>query len=163
MRKIQQSFFRTVRSGRIASAALAAAIVIPLVMPLAAPAAEDAFTRTADSSAVEWGPCPAFMPEGCALAVLQGDPAKPGADALFKLLAHTTAPEHWHHSAERMVLLEGEMEVNYEGQAPVTLQEGTYAYGPPQLSHSATCTSDKDCILFIAFDQPVDAMAGASD
>jgi quercetin dioxygenase-like cupin family protein len=135
----------------------AAAVAAGLIAPFATLAGEAAFTRTAED--VEWGPCPEFMPEGCALAVLQGNPAEPNADALFKLPANATAPAHWHTSAERMVLLSGEMQVQYEGQEPVVLTPGTYAYGPPRVSHSATCKSDEDCVLFIAFEEAVDAMA----
>lgn len=132
-------------------------IVTGLVVPAASLSDERAFTRTADSPELKWGPCPAFMPEGCSLAVLQGDPAKPAADVFFKLPAGTTAPLHWHSSAERMVLVSGEMEVLYEGQDPVVMEAGTYAYGPPRREHHATCVSDEDCILFIAFEEPVDA------
>lgn len=121
--------------------------------------AEQAFTRTATDADIEWGPCPEFMPEGCRLAVLQGDPAKPDADIYFKLPGNTTAPSHWHHSAERMVLISGRMQVDYDGQEPVVLEAGTYAYGPAELPHSATCQSSEDCVLFIAFEKPVDAMA----
>ena len=35
---------------------------------------EKAITRTPDDPAVVWGPCPAFLPKGCGLAVLHGDP-----------------------------------------------------------------------------------------
>ena len=120
--------------------------------------AKQAFTRTATDAELEWGPCPEFMPEGCRLAVIQGDPARPNADIYFKLPGNTTAPSHWHHSAERMVLVSGRMLVDYDGQEPVVLETGTYAYGPPELPHTATCQSNEDCVLFIAFEKPVDAM-----
>lgn len=120
---------------------------------------EGAFIRTADSAEIVWGPCPEFMPKGCALAVLHGNPAEKNADVLFKLPAKTTAPLHTHSSAERMVLVSGEMKVQYQGQEPVVLKAGTYAYGPANLPHDATCSSDQDCILFIAFEEPVDAIA----
>lgn len=119
---------------------------------------ERAFTRTADSADLGWGPCPAFMPDDCRIAVLHGDPAEPGADVFFKLPAGRSVPAHWHHSAERMVLVSGEMRVTYAGQMPVTLKAGTYAYGPAEAEHDATCTSDEDCVLFIAFEKPVDAI-----
>ena len=119
---------------------------------------EGAFIRTAASAEIEWGPCPEFMPKGCALGVLQGNPAEENADVFFKLAAKTTAPLHTHSSAERMVLVSGEMKVKYQGQEPVVLKAGTYAYGPANLPHDATCTSDQDCILFIAFEEPVDAI-----
>lgn len=138
-----------------------AATVLVAGMTAQAPALADdrAIIRTADSPEIEWGPCPAFMPEGCALAVLQGNPAERNADVFFKLPAGTTAPLHRHTSAERMVLVSGEMTVRYQGQEAVVLKAGTYAYGPANLPHDATCSSDQDCILFIAFEEPVDAIA----
>lgn len=115
------------------------------------------FSRIADSEQLQWGNCPQFMPESCEIAVLQGDPTKPNADVFFKMQGNTSVPNHWHHSAERMVLVSGEMEVNYKGQEPEILQTGTYAYGPPEKPHSASCISDESCLLFIAFNKPVDA------
>lgn len=124
-----------------------------------ASAEERAFTWTEDDSELEWGPCPELMPEGCQLAVLQGDPAQENADIFFQLPGESTAPRHWHNSAERMVLISGEMRVGYDGQDPVVLEPGTYAYGPAELPHDATCVSAEPCTLFIAFEEPVDAFA----
>ena len=36
-----------------------------------------------------------------------------------------------------------------------------YAYGPPKLAHTAECLDGDSCILFIAFEKPVDAVATA--
>lgn len=145
---------------RNAALALAAAFALTVATPLPALAgdADGAFTRTVDDADLQWGPCPAFMPDGCALAVLQGDPASHNADVFFRLPGGTTAPHHWHTSAERMVLVQGEMEVDYDGQDPVLMRPGTYAYGPAELAHVATCRSDEACVLFIAFEEPVDAL-----
>lgn len=120
---------------------------------------EQAFIRDYASDNIEWGPCPAFMPDSCGLAVLQGDPKKDNTDVLFRLRSDTTAPHHWHTSAERMVLLSGKMRVDYDNQEPVVMEQGIYAYGPPELPHTATCQSQEDCVLFISFDKPVDAFA----
>ncbi|WP_084222718.1 cupin domain-containing protein [Thioalkalivibrio paradoxus] len=119
---------------------------------------QQAFIWTADDPDLEWGPCPDFMPDGCGLAVLQGDPAAHNADVFFKLPGGSTAPHHWHTSAERMVLTSGEMVVDYDGQDPVTLRPGTYAYGPARLPHITHCVSTEPCVLFIAFEEPVDAL-----
>ncbi len=116
-----------------------------------------ALTAEADSNQLEWAPCPEFMPSSCRIAVLQGNPAEPNADIFFKLEGNSSVPNHWHHSAERMVLVSGEMQVNYEGQKPETLTPGTYAYGPPEAPHTASCESSEPCVLFIAFEEPVDA------
>ncbi len=123
----------------------------------AEPGAARAFA--ASDAGLNWGPCPAFIPEGCEIAVLNGDPAKPNADIFFKVPGNFAIPHHWHNSAERMVLVSGELQVTYDGQAPVTLKPGMYAYGPAKLPHSAFCAEGDPCVLFIAFEAPVDAMA----
>lgn len=114
---------------------------------------------------LEWGPCPAFLPAGCALAVLHGDPAKANVDVLLKVPAGSFIPRHWHTSAERMVLASGEMVVTYDGQAPATMKAGDYAYGPAKRPHEASCAQGDPCVLFIAFEAPLDAvpMSGESE
>lgn len=120
---------------------------------------EKAITWNANQDVIEWVTCPDFMPESCRISVLNGNPAEPNADIFFKLEGNTSVPLHWHHSAERMVLVSGEMEVDYEGQDPELITRGTYAYGPPELPHSAACVSVEPCLLFIAFEEPIDAFA----
>jgi len=140
---------------RLAAGAAALALIGPLA--LAAAGEGKAFIHEPDSPDLEWNPCPAFMPDDCRIAVLQGDPAEPNADVLFRLPGNSTAAHHWHTSAERMVLVSGEMQVDYDDQDPVVLRPGTYAYGPARLAHTTHCISDEDCVLFIAFEEPVDA------
>jgi quercetin dioxygenase-like cupin family protein len=123
-----------------------------------AQAQEQAVTRSAQDSQLKWGPCPAFMPAGCGLAVLHGDPAKPNADVFLRLPPKTMIPEHTHTSAERMVLVAGELAVRYQKQAEVVLTPGMYAYGPAKLPHSASCRGSAPCVLFIAFESAVDAV-----
>lgn len=106
-----------------------------------------------------WGPCPDFMPAGCNIAVLHGDPSKKNADVFFKIPANTDIPNHWHTSAERMVLVSGEMDVTYEGEETRTLKSGSYAYGPAEKPHTARCGDAGPCVLFIAFEEPLDAFA----
>jgi quercetin dioxygenase-like cupin family protein len=133
------------------------ATIAGLTAATATVGADGSLVRLAESPELEWVPCPEFMPDGCALAVLQGNPAERNVDVFFKLPSKATAPSHWHTSAERMVLVSGEMRVHYEGQDPAVLEEGMYAYGPARLPHEATCVSGEDCVLFIAFEEPVDA------
>lgn len=112
---------------------------------------------------LEWGGCPEFMPAGCNISVLHGDPTQGNADILFKVPANSDIPLHWHNSAERMVLISGEMEVTYEGEKTQTLKSGNYAYGPAKKPHTAKCKDSGPCVLFIAFNDPVDAFAGKPD
>ena len=65
-------------------------------------------------------------------------------------------PPHGHTSAERLVLVNGELDVTYEGQPTAHLKKGMYAYGPPMAIHEGKCVSEEECVLFIAFEAPVD-------
>ena len=123
-----------------------------------APAQEQAVTWNADDPKLKWGPCPPFLPKGCGIAVLHGDPAKDNVDVFFKLPAKSTAPLHFHTSPERMVLVAGELHVTYDGQQKAVLKLGTYAYGPAKRPHKAYCASTVPCVLFIAFESPLDAV-----
>lgn len=107
--------------------------------------------------ALRWGACPPIFPGACEIAVLQGDPAKPNADVLLKVGPGYRLPPHRHSSAERMIMVGGKLRVRYSGAEPVTLEPGTYAYGPAKLPHEGECVSDDPCLLFIAFEGPVDA------
>jgi quercetin dioxygenase-like cupin family protein len=123
-----------------------------------APIPEPALTHTFDDPQLKWGPCPAFLPKGCAIAVLHGDPAQDNLDIFFKVPARSTIPLHWHTSAERMVLVAGELHVTYDGQQTAILRPGTYAYGPAKRTHDGYCASSEPCVLFIAFESPLDAV-----
>lgn len=114
---------------------------------------------TTPATASQWGPCPPIFPAGCQIAVLHGDPAKPNADIFLRVPAGYEIPAHTHTSPERMVLVQGELRVRYDGAAEEMLSVGEYAYGPAKLPHVARCMSSTPCTLFIAFEGPVDAIA----
>ena len=137
---------------------MAASTLITSSARAQSPEHQPAIARAADDARLQWGPCPAFLPEGCQIAVLHGDPAKPNADVFFKVPAKSKLPLHWHTSAERMVLVAGELHVTYEGQSATILRPGTYAYAPAKSPHSGLCASAVPCVLFIAFESPVDAV-----
>jgi quercetin dioxygenase-like cupin family protein len=118
---------------------------------------ESALARSVGDARLKWGPCPEFFPAGCQIATLHGDPAQPNADVYFRVPAQYELPAHWHTSPERMVLISGELHVTYDGQAPVILEPGMYAYGPAKAAHRGRCASNEPCVLFIAFEGPVDA------
>ena len=123
---------------------------------------EQALAWNADDARLKWGPCPPFLPEGCGIAVLHGDPAKDNVDVFLRVPSKSSLPLHWHTSAERIVLVAGELHVTYDGQKTAVLKSGTYAYGPARLPHKAFCASAKPCVLFIAFESPLDAVPYSS-
>ncbi len=139
-----------------ASRAVSLAVLV-LSVPLVQ-AAEPALAVSYTDKELVWGACPDFIPEGCEIAVLHGDPAKANADVFFKVPANFTLPAHWHDSAERMVLVSGELSVTYQGQATAHLKPGMYAYGPAKRAHEAVCRGAAPCVLFIAFEAPVNAV-----
>jgi mannose-6-phosphate isomerase-like protein (cupin superfamily) len=106
---------------------------------------------------LKWDSCPPLFPKGCEIAVLHGDLTKPNADVFLKVPANYTIPSHWHASVERMILVSGELRIEYTGHSPSVLKPGTYAYGPIKAPHKALCTDSGPCVLFIAFEAPVDA------
>ena len=140
---------------------LAATAALALVV--SAVADDRARVISADSDDIQWGPCPGFFPETCRIGVLNGSPAEPRADIFFKVPAGTALPKHTHTSAERMVLISGALNVEYDGQDAAVIETGDYAYGPPGHPHSARCLDHGECVLFIAFNEPVDAMPVEAD
>ncbi len=140
--------------GPVAAALLAASLVPPVA---AEEPADVPLALLAADPGLQWGPCPPFFSAACRMTAVHGNPAEPNSDVFFKVGGGDELPLHWHTSAERMVLVQGELTVRYQGHEPVTLTPGTYAYGPPGLPHDGRCNSSDACILFIAFEQPVDA------
>ena len=123
----------------------------------AEPSSDKPVALDAHDAQLKWGPCPPLFPKGCEIAVLHGDPSEPNADVFLKVPANYTIPPHWHTSAERMVLVSGELHVEYDGHGSSVLMPGTYAYGPAKAPHKASCKASAACVLFIAFESPVDA------
>jgi quercetin dioxygenase-like cupin family protein len=156
------STFLSRKVGLVAASCLATATLSAFAPRAGAADAEPAIARAADDASLAWGACPEFLPDGCAIAVLHGDPSQPNVDILFKVPAKSEIAPHTHTSAERMVLVAGEMQVTYEGQPVTRLTPGTYGYGPAGRTHHASCVSDVPCILFIAFESPLDAMPSAA-
>jgi quercetin dioxygenase-like cupin family protein len=112
---------------------------------------------TAQAKDLKWGPCPDIFPKGCEVGVLNGDPAKGKSDVFLRVPANYKFPPHTHTSAEHIVILSGKMSLKYKGQESKTLSPSTYAYGPAEHPHEASCVSKEKCLIFIGFDGPVDA------
>ena len=92
-----------------------------------------------------------------------GDPAQRNAGIFYRVSGGPEIARHLHNSPERMVLVTGEMRKIYDGQDPVVLNTGAYAHDPARKPHTAMCLSSEPCTLFIAFVDPIEAMAGAPE
>ncbi len=137
---------------------LAAFLLATGAMVTTMQAGEPALVISVDDPGLEWGPCPDFIPAGCEIAVLHGDPAMPNVDILFRVPGDFRIPLHKHTSAERMVLVSGTLDVTYEGQETATIHSGNYAFGPAERPHDAYCAAGDPCVLVIAFEAPLDAI-----
>lgn len=144
-------------------AALTASVLSGAGLSAAGASAEPPLAVAATDPALTWGPCPPPFTTGCEIAVLHGNPARPNADVFLRVPGGYEIPAHSHTSAERMVLVGGQMRVQYKGAAAVVLKSGDYAYGPAKRPHAAACASQQPCVLFIAFEGPVDAMTASMD
>jgi quercetin dioxygenase-like cupin family protein len=150
------------RSIALAAWLLATAACSPAAQAPEAEAQQPPQTALAIAAAdadLQWGPCPEIFPAGCEITVLHGDPAQPNTDIFLRVPGGYDIPAHRHTSAERMILISGELDVDYEGAPATTLTAGMYAYGPAGVPHRAACRGTTPCVLFIAFEGPVDGMA----
>lgn len=133
-------------------------MIIFLSMPVYSDVDEKALVISHMDKTLQWGACPDFIPKGCEIAVLHGDPTKNNLDIFFKVPADFQIPYHKHTSQERMVLVSGTLDVTYENHQRATIKTGEYAFGPAQLPHSAYCHKGDDCVLYIGFVAPLDAI-----
>ena len=93
--------------------------------------------------AIEWGPAPPALPPGSRLAVLAGDPSRPGAPYVLraKLPDGYKVPPHWHPTDENITVLQGTLLVGQgERFDPATMEEmpaNSFMCMPKSMRHFA--------------------------
>jgi hypothetical protein len=93
-----------------------------------------------DANQLKWGPGPAGLPPGAEIAVLDGDPSKPGPFSIRAKLpdGYTVAP-HWHPTAENLLVLSGTLMVGmgktFEEGSMHALTSGGYSKMPAKTNH----------------------------
>lgn len=118
---------------------------------------EESYIVSKDGKEVEWLPAPEFFP-GCTFTILHGDLAEPNLDFFFRIEPNTDVVWHTHESAERMILVSGELEVEYEGEEEAVIKSGNYAYGPAGKPHRAKCLDEGPCVLYVGMNEPFTAV-----
>ena len=93
-----------------------------------------------DASQLKWGPAPPALPAGAEVAVLDGDPSKPGAFALrIKFPDGYTVQPHWHPTTENLVVLNGTLMVGvgdkFDEGTMHALAAGGYSKMPAKTNH----------------------------
>jgi len=132
-------------------------LCLTLTLSSAQSSEESSLLKLANDPTLQWGGCPAFIGKECQIAVLHGDPAKANSDIFFKVPADFKIVNHWHTSPERMILVSGKLDVTYKGEVTKTMTPGAYAFGPAKKPHTAFCHKGDACVIFIAFENPIDA------
>jgi quercetin dioxygenase-like cupin family protein len=91
---------------------------------------------------VTWGPGPPFLPAGVKIAVLEGDPGKPGPFVLrLSMPGGYQIPAHNHPTTENVTVLSGEFHAGMgdklDASKGKTLPPGSFASLPAQMNHYA--------------------------
>jgi quercetin dioxygenase-like cupin family protein len=135
----------TLAAGLLMGSATGAALRQGEPQKKAAPPAEKKATPAAahvmvDAAQLKWGPAPAGLPAGAQVAVLDGDPAKPGPFSIrVKFSDGYTVPPHWHPTTENLVILGGSLMMGVgdkidEGSMHA-LTTGSYSKMPAKTRH----------------------------
>ena len=96
---------------------------------------------------LQWSAAPPGLPPGSTMAVLVGDPGKPGMFTLrAKLPAGYKVPPHWHTFAENITVLSGALYIgasdSLDKSNATRLPVGGYAMLPGKMHHFALCDED---------------------
>jgi quercetin dioxygenase-like cupin family protein len=104
----------------------------------AAPAAKHVLMTPGD---MKWGPAPPGLPAGAQMAVLDGDPSKPGVSFALraKLPDGYRVPPHWHPTDEHVTVITGSLMLGMgdtlDENAMTTLAAGGFAKMPRRMRH----------------------------
>jgi len=114
-------------------------LCVTAFIALPARAGDDVFVNMEQ---VKWGDAPPSLPKGAKLAVLQGDPSKPGPFTL-RLLApknYRIAP-HWHSQTENLTIISGTLYLGMgdkvDAKSAHALKAGGYHHLPAKQHHYA--------------------------
>ncbi|MDH5610519.1 MAG: cupin domain-containing protein [Cyclobacteriaceae bacterium] len=77
---------------------------------------------------IQWKPCPPNLPQGCEIAVMEGNPKESGLFTIrFKITGEFIMPPHTHPKDERVTVLQGKAYVAFGKGAT---KEGAKEFGP---------------------------------
>ena len=96
---------------------------------------------------VKWGPAPPALPPGAQMAVLDGDPTKPGLFTIrLKFADGWSVAPHWHPTDEHVVVLSGTFAVGVGDKADAAnthaMTTGSFAKMPARVPHYASAKGE---------------------
>ena len=119
--------------------AVTAALVTAAWLPAAVAAQSHPMMTPAD---VKWGPAPPVLPPGAQVAVLDGDPFKPGFFTIrLKFPDGYTVAPHWHPTDENIVVVQGTFGLGMgnalDAKTAKFMAAGSFAKMPAEMRHYA--------------------------
>jgi quercetin dioxygenase-like cupin family protein len=96
---------------------------------------------------IQWGDAPAGLPPGAKLAVLDGDPNKPGSFTVrLKTPVGYKIPPHTHPTAERVTGISGTARIGmgekFDEATAHEIAPGSFVVLPPNMAHFASMTDE---------------------
>jgi uncharacterized protein DUF4437 len=110
-------------------------------------------------SALSWVDAPPALPPGAKVAMLEGDPTKPGPYTIrIKTPANYQIPAHWHSKGERVTVISGSFNFGMGDKLDTakgnTLPAGSFFFVPAKMDHFAW--SEGEVILEVNGNGPFD-------
>ena len=141
---------------RVRVVALAALSIAALCQTAAADEPEHVFMSPGD---MKWGDAPPALPPGGKMAVLYGDPGKPGLFIVrLRMPAHYTIPAHWHTNDEAVTLISGStmfgLGDKFDRKSLHSVTAGSFVLAPAKHNHFVTTKSG--AVVQIAANGPFD-------
>ncbi len=91
---------------------------------------------------IQWGDAPNALPAGAKLAVLEGDPFKPGLYTMrLQMPAGYRIPPHWHKKFEHVTVISGTFNLGmgekFDTSKASSMPTGTFGFLAPKMKHYA--------------------------
>jgi quercetin dioxygenase-like cupin family protein len=123
------------------------ALAIALTCAAAGQAQAQHIDMVTGDSQVKWGPAPPVLPKGAQIAVLSGDPFKPGLYVLrLKLPANYAIPAHHHPTMENVTVISGDFRAGMgdklDREKTMSFGPGGFAALPANMNHFAWAASE---------------------
>ena len=109
---------------------------------------------------IKWGDAPPSLPKGAKIAVLNGDPGKPGQFTVrLQMPAGYKIAPHWHSQDENLTLISGVMYLGMgekaDSKKATELKAGAYHYLPKKTNHYAF-TRGQATVIQVSGEGPFD-------
>lgn len=132
---------------------LSAVVLVALSLVAGAVAVRAHMQGPQNLADVKWGPAPPMLPAGAQIAVLMGDPSKPGPFAVrLKFPANYNIPAHSHPTDENVTVTSGTFFVGMgdklDRNAGASVAAGGFGSLPANMNHYAYTKGEATVVLF---------------